>query len=143
MILTTKFSKPNMIDPSRSRFHSTMRRKASGRQPRKLTLSVSRNTCSTSKKTFTIIIGQCTQRLQDKMHDDDKWDSVNKNKKPLELYALIERAVMKQTDDKYPPCNVVNNLLSVLLMKQQQNMSNAQWYEQFCTRVDVAESVGV
>ena len=50
---------------------------------------------------------------------------------------------MKQTGDKYPPCNIVDNLLSVLLMKQQQNMSNAQWYEQFCMRVDVAESMGV
>jgi hypothetical protein len=94
------------------------------------------------QKAFAIIIGQCTQRLQDKMHDNDKWNSVNKNQKPLELYALIKRVVMKQTGDEYPPCNVVDNLLSVLLMKQQQNMSNAQWYEQFCARVDVAKLVG-
>ncbi len=50
---------------------------------------------------------------------------------------------MKQTGDEYPPCNIVDNLLSVLLMKQQQNMPNAQWYKQFCTRVDVAEWMGV
>ena len=61
----------------------------------------------------------------------------------MELYALIERVVMKETGDEYPPCNIVDNLLSVLLMKQQQNMSNAQWYKQFCTRVDIAESMGV
>ena len=95
------------------------------------------------QKAFAIILGQCTQRLQDKMHDDDKWDDVNRKQKPLQLYALIERVVMKQTGDDYPPCNVVDNILSVLLMKQQQNMSNAQWYERFCTRVDVAESMGV
>jgi hypothetical protein len=54
------------------------------------------------------------------MHDDDKWNSVNKNQKLLELvYALIERVIMKQTGDECPPCNVVDNLLSVLLMKQQ------------------------
>jgi hypothetical protein len=65
------------------------------------------------------------------MHDKDKWASANKNQKLLELYTLIERVVMKQTGDEYPPCNVINNLLSVLLMKQQQNMSNAQRYKQF------------
>ena len=95
------------------------------------------------QKAFAVIIGQCTQRLQDKMHDDPKWEAVNKGQKPLELYALIERVVMKQTGDEYQPCNLVENLLAVLTMKQQNNQSNAQWYEKFNTRVDVAESVGV
>jgi hypothetical protein len=38
-----------------------------------------------STKTFAIIVGQCTKRLQDKMHDDAKWDEVNKKQKLLEL----------------------------------------------------------
>jgi len=50
---------------------------------------------------------------------------------------------MKQTGDKYPPHNLVENLLAVLTLKQQNNQSNAQWYEKLNTRVDVAESVGV
>ena len=29
------------------------------------------------QKVFAIILGQCTQRLQDKMHNDDKWEDVN------------------------------------------------------------------
>ena len=37
------------------------------------------------QKAFAVIIGQCTQRLQDKMHDDPKWEAVNKDQKPLEL----------------------------------------------------------
>ena len=95
------------------------------------------------QKAFAIIIGQCTQRLQDKLHDDSQWEKVNKNQKPLELYTLIERVVMKQTGDEYPPHNLVDNLLAVLTMKQQNNQSNPQWYEKLNTRVDVAESVGV
>ena len=39
------------------------------------------------QKAFAIILGQCTQRLQDKMHDDDKWKDVNKKQKPFELYV--------------------------------------------------------
>ena len=95
------------------------------------------------QKAFAIIIGQCTQRLQDKLHDDAQWEKINKDQKPLELYTLIEKVVMKQTGDEYPPHNLVENLLAVLTLKQQTNQSNAQWYEKLNTRVDVAESVGV
>ena len=42
------------------------------------------------QKAFAIIIGQCTQQLQDKMHNDMQLESVNKKQKPLELYALIK-----------------------------------------------------
>ena len=37
----------------------------------------------------------------------------------------------------------MDNLLSVLTVKQPNNFTNAQWYEKFNTRVDVAESVGI
>ena len=95
------------------------------------------------QKAFAIIIGQCTQRLQDKLHDDAQWESINKNQKPLELYSLIEKVVMKQTGDEYPPHNLMENLMAVLTLKQQNNQTNAIWYEKLNTRVDVAESVGV
>jgi hypothetical protein len=95
------------------------------------------------QKALGIIVGQCTQRLQDKLHDEAQWEVVNRNKKPLELYALIERVVMQQTGDEYPASNLVDNLLAVLMMKQNTNQSNTQWYEKLNTRVDVAESVGV
>jgi hypothetical protein len=95
------------------------------------------------QKAFATIIGQCTQRLQDKLHEDSQWETINTNQKPLELYTLIERVVMKQTGDEYPPHNLVENLLAVLTLKQQNNQSNTVWYEKFNTRVDVAESVGV
>ena len=73
------------------------------------------------QKAFAIIIGQCTQRLQDKLHDDAQWENINLNQKPLELYSLIERVVMKQTGDEYPPHNLMENLLAVLTLKQQSN----------------------
>ena len=88
-----------------------------------------------SKKTY----GECIQKhllnqqwsvhscLQDKMHNNEKWEKINKIQKPLKLYTLIKRVkLMKKTGEEYPLCNVVDNLLSVLLMKKQQNMSNAQ-----------------
>ena len=78
---------------------------------------------SNQQKAFAIIIGQCTQRLQDKLHDEAGWDAVNKNQKPLELYTLIEKVVMQQTGDEYPPNNLVDNLLAISTLKQQNNQT--------------------
>ncbi len=78
------------------------------------------------QKAFAIIIGQCTQQLQDKMRDNLQWDAVDTNQKPLELYSLIEQVVMKQTGDEYQLCNLTDNLLAVPTMKQLINMSNSQ-----------------
>jgi hypothetical protein len=72
-----------------------------------------------------------------------QWDTVNQNKKLLELYTLIEKVVMQQTGNEYPASNLVDNLLAVLMLKQQNNQSNTQWYEKLNTQVDVAELVVV
>ena len=95
------------------------------------------------QKAFALIVGQCTQRLQEKLHNDPKWDAINSSQKPLELYTLIEKVVMKQTDDEYAPSNLVDHMMAVLSMKQPNNLSNSLWREKLDTRVDVAESIGV
>jgi hypothetical protein len=40
---------------------------------------------------YALIYGQCTQILHDKMKQDKNWTSY----KPLELYKLIERVILK------------------------------------------------
>ena len=106
--------------------------KAHGKQAQKHLLN--------QQKAFAITIGQCTQQLQDKLHEDSQWETINSNQKPLELFSLIERVVMNQTGDEYPPQNLMENLLAVLTLKQQNNQTNAVWYEKLNIRVDVAES---
>ena len=95
------------------------------------------------QKAFALIVGQCTQKLQEKLHNDPKWDAINTSQKPLELYTLIEKVVMKQTDDEYAPSNLVDHIMAVFSMKQPNNLSNSLWREKLDTRVDVAESIGV
>ena len=48
---------------------------------------------------------------------------------------------MKQTGDEYPPHNLMEYLLAMLMLKQQNNQTNAVWYKKLNTQVDVAESV--
>ncbi len=50
---------------------------------------------------YALIYWQCTQILQDKMKQDKNWTTVSVSYKPLELYKLIERVILKQTEDQY------------------------------------------
>ncbi len=48
---------------------------------------------------YSLILGQCTQLLQDKMKQDASWTMVSTSYNPLELYRLIQQVVLKQTKD--------------------------------------------
>ena len=91
---------------------------------------------------YALILGQCTQLLQDELKQDATWSSVSTSYDPLELYKLIEKVILKQTEDQYVHAAVAEQLIVVYTTKQR-NLSNAQWYEHFNTRVDVAKSMGV
>ncbi len=51
---------------------------------------------------YLLILGQCTQLLQDKSKQEKAWAQVSVSYKPLDLYKLIESVVLKQTEDQYP-----------------------------------------
>jgi hypothetical protein len=91
---------------------------------------------------YALIYGQCTQVLQDKMKQDKGWPAVSVSYDPLLLYKLMERVIMKQTEDQYPVAALWEQLCNVTLAKQG-NMTNIEYYERFNTKIDVAESVGV
>ena len=91
---------------------------------------------------YSLVLGQCTQLLQDRMQQDTQWDTVKTSNDPLQLYALIKRTVQGQTDDQYPYATVYEQLVG-LFGYRQETISNAQWYERFNTRVDVANAIGI
>ena len=67
---------------------------------------------------YSLILGQCTQLLQDKMKQDASWLTVSMSDDPLELYKLIEQVVLKQTEDQYPFAAVHEQNLAILNTKQ-------------------------
>jgi hypothetical protein len=92
---------------------------------------------------YSLILGQCSQLLKDKMKQDVDWTTVSVSYDPLVLYRLIEKTVLAQTEDQYPFATVYDQELSFYNFRQEQNVSNPQWYERFNTRVDVGEAIGV
>jgi hypothetical protein len=91
---------------------------------------------------FSLIQGQCTQFLQEKMKQDKELNTVSISYDPLTLYLLIERTALAQTEDQYPFATVYDQELSFYSFNQE-NMSNPQWYECFNTKVDVSGAIGV
>ena len=61
---------------------------------------------------------------------------------PLQMYSLIERTVLAQTEQCNPIATVIEFKLKLYLFEQW-TLSNADWYEQFNTKVDNATSLDV
>jgi len=95
-----------------------------------------------SNQVFSLILGQCKQVLKDQMKHQPEYVSVMDNHKPLELAKLIAKTIIAQSDDQYC-CKTIHEQSCSLLGFQQSQLSIADYYEKFNTRVDVSQSVGV
>jgi hypothetical protein len=91
---------------------------------------------------FSLILGQCTQLLQDRMKQDNDWNMANTSYNPLELYRLIKKMTLAQTEDQYPFATVYDQELSFYSFWQE-TMSNPQWYKKFNTKVGVGSAICV
>ncbi len=77
-------------------------------------------------QTFSMILGQCTQQLHDRMKQDSTWTAVSTSYDPLALLSLIEKIVMAQTEDQYPFAIVYEHEVSLYGYMQNQ-LSNDLW----------------
>jgi hypothetical protein len=50
---------------------------------------------------YSLLLGQCTQVLVDKMKQDTTWVMVSKSFDPILLFKLIKKFVLKQSDNQY------------------------------------------
>jgi hypothetical protein len=91
---------------------------------------------------FSLILGQCTQLLQDRMKQDTNWNMASTSYNPLELYWLIKKITLAQTEDQYLFTTVYDQELNFYSFWQE-TMSNPQWYKKFNTNVDVALAISI
>lgn len=91
---------------------------------------------------FSLMQGQCTQLLQDRMKQDPDWTAVSTSHDPLRLHQLIEKTTLAQTEDQCPFATVCDQEIGLCGFRQE-NMTNPQWHERFDTKVDVTMAIGV
>jgi hypothetical protein len=91
-------------------------------------------------KAYSKIYGQCMPILLDKMKHHPDW--ANTQSDPLALIRLIEKTILSQTEDQYPFATVYDHE-TALCNFSQNTLTNAQWYERFCTKVDIGNAIGI
>jgi hypothetical protein len=91
---------------------------------------------------FSLILGQCTQLLQDSMKQDADWNAASTSNDPLDLYQLIKKMMLAQMEDQYSFATVYDQELGFFSFWQE-TMSNSQLYEKFNTKVDVGSAIGI
>jgi hypothetical protein len=83
---------------------------------------------------FSLILGQCPQLLQGRMKQDTNWNAASTSYNPLDLYQLIEKMMLVQTEDQYPFATVYDQELGFYSFWRE-TMSNPQWYENSTQRL--------
>jgi hypothetical protein len=94
-------------------------------------------------KVYALVLGQCTTVLLDKMKQDSDWQTVSDSYNPLKLLKLIEKFILKQSDNQYKIGIVIEQLKLLLTYRQDDGMTNTAYYDRFKTRVDVTEHIGI
>ncbi len=94
-------------------------------------------------KIYSLLLGQCTQVLVDMMKQDSDWVTIGELFDPILLLKLIEKYVLKQSDNQYAMAVLIAEHMSILSFRQEDHMSNAAYYDRFPTRVEVARQAGV
>ena len=84
-----------------------------------------------------------TQVLVDKMKQDTDWVMISESFDPTLLFKLIEKFVLKQSDNQYATAVLIAEQLSILSFRQDDHLGNAAYYDRFTTRVEVARQAGV
>jgi hypothetical protein len=98
---------------------------------------------SRGKVVYSLVLGQCTTVLLNKMKQDADWQAVSDSYGPLKLLKLIEKFILKQSDNQYKIGIVIEQLKLLLAYWQDDGVTNGAYYDQFKTRVDVTEHIGV
>jgi hypothetical protein len=94
-------------------------------------------------KIYSLLLGQCPQVLIDKMKQDVDWGTISDLFDPIALFKLIEKFVLKQSDNQYKTAVLIAEQLSILQFHQDDQVTNATYYDCCTTRVEVARQAGV
>jgi hypothetical protein len=94
-------------------------------------------------KIYSLLLGQCTQVLVDKMKQDIDWVTISESFDPSLLFKLIKKCVLKQSNNQYKTAVLIAEQLLILLFPQDNQVGSEVYYDRFPTRVEVACQAGV
>ncbi len=78
-------------------------------------------------KIYSMLLGQCTQVLVDEMKQDTDWVTISGSFDPISLLKLINKFVLKQSDNQYKTAVLIAEQLSILTFRQDDQIGNATY----------------
>jgi capsular polysaccharide biosynthesis protein len=91
------------------------------------------------QKTYSLVIGQCTDLLQSKLKQQAQWNTISLEQDAIALVSLIKTITFKFEDQKFLPLALYQSKANVCNLRQN-NMSNHEHLQRFQNLVDVATS---
>jgi hypothetical protein len=80
-------------------------------------------------KVYSLVLCQCTTVLLDKMKQDADWQAASDSYDPLKLLKLIEKFILKQSDNQYKLGIIIEQLKLLLAYWQNDGVTNAVYYD--------------
>jgi hypothetical protein len=81
-------------------------------------------------KVYSLVLGQCTTVLLDKMKQDAAWPGVSDySYDPLQLLQLIKKTIIKQSDNQYKIAIIMEQLMLLLAYRQDDGVTNTAFYD--------------
>ena len=93
------------------------------------------------EKSYSIVFGQCTYELQQKIENKPEWPTIRDTQSVLDLLELIKVTTFKLEYEKYLPLSI-HNAKSVYYGFNQGNLSLNDYRKKFMNVVEVATSYG-
>jgi hypothetical protein len=80
-------------------------------------------------KVYSLVLGQCTTVLLDKMKQDAGWQGGSDSYNRLQLLQLIDKITLKQSDNQYKIAIIMEQLKLLLAYRQDDGVTNAAYYD--------------
>jgi hypothetical protein len=80
-------------------------------------------------KVYSLVLGQCTTVLLDKMKQDANWQAASDSYDPLKLLKLIKKFILKQSDNQYKIGIIIEQFKLLLAHRQDYGVTNAAYYD--------------
>ena len=91
------------------------------------------------QKSYSLIIGQCTELLQSKLKQQTDWEAVSTAQDAIRLIALVRTITFRFEDQKFLPLALYQAKTNLYNLRQG-NMTNSEYLQRFNNLCDVATS---
>jgi hypothetical protein len=89
------------------------------------------------QKTYSLVIGQCTDLLQSKLKQQAQWATISEDQDAIALISLIKSITLRFEDQKFLPLALYLSKANFYNLRQG-NMTNHDYLRRFQNLVDVA-----